>query len=514
MADAIPYSNEYIESMQEADTFDEAAVRMFQSTVDMLRFAKNARNTIRDSNATSNNTLSLARYRKSDVNTYLENPETNEKNLRDLSRYLYNTSSQYRRLIQYFAQMLLWSYIMYPLDIEEEKITDREKFLQAYRKARKSMSVINVNHEFSQVFEIVLKEGVYYGYVNETKDSFQFWQLDPDYCSISAKEDGCYVFQFDLDYFTSREAQLELFPPEFKTARDSYKNGSGLRFHEFDSKKTICIKADESTTYPIPPFVSLFSVLADIEDYRSISKDASESINYKVVYLKMPVDEKGHLKVPKPLCMQAYNSLLSILPEGVGAFLTPLEVDNINFRQNSALDDTSLVVEAENNFWRAAGVNALMFGAGDDPSSYALETSIHSDEAVCFRILRQFERWCNRRLKQISGTQKFQVSFLDVTRFNYKQMNDLYLKMGQYGRPVRQAIDATMSYTPGMTAGLAYLENEILELHTKEIPLQSSNTMSSDDVGGRPTNESKGKPLSEAGEQTADSGGNQNRVTE
>ena len=76
MDNSIPYSNEYLESLQEADTFDDDAVRMFQATVDMLRFAKNTRNSIRDSNATSNNTLSLARYRKSDVNTYLENPES------------------------------------------------------------------------------------------------------------------------------------------------------------------------------------------------------------------------------------------------------------------------------------------------------------------------------------------------------------------------------------------------------------------------------------------------------
>lgn len=509
----VEYSEEYIDSLTEAEEFDPGMVAVFQEAVNAMQFVKKTRNSIRDKNETSSySSMSLSRYKKSDVNTYLENPENNEKNLRDLSRYLYNTSSQYRRLLQYFSQMLMWSYVIYPLDIEEEKITDTDKFLAAYRKAKKSMGVINVAHEFSRVMEVALRDGIYYGYVNETKDSFQFWQLDPDYCAITAREDGCYTFQFDLSYFNSRESQLALFPSEFERARAAYKNRTGEQWFELESKKSICIKADESVDFPIPPYVSLFSTLSDIEDYRAISKDASESINYKVVYLKMPVDEKGHLKVPKPLCIQAYNSLLSILPEGVGAFLTPLEVDNINFKQNTSLDDTSLVVEAENNFWRAAGVNALMFGAGDDPSSYALETSIHSDEAVCFRILRQFERWCNSRLKQISGIYKFQAAFLDVTRFNYKSMLDTYLKMGQYGRPVRQAIDAAMGYTPTMTAGLSFLENDILHLYDREVPLQSSNTMSSDDVGGRPTNESQGKPLSESGERTADSGANQNRV--
>lgn len=509
--EAIPYSNEAIEQMQEAPEFDEKLVAQFQQSLDLLRFSKAARTQIRDSNQRSNTSVSYNKYSKSSIVSYLENPETNEKSLRQMSRYLYNISCQYRRLIQYFSQMLTFSYIMSGVNIDE-RTADPEKYYASYLKARRSMEVINVRHEFSKILEIAFKEDIFYGYVNETKDSFQIIQLDPEYCKISAIEDGCYVFQFNCGYFDTYSSQLQYYPSEFEAAYNTYKSDRSQQWTEIFPKKQICIKIDESTTVPIPPFVSLFSALADIEDYRAMSKDASEVGNYKVVYLKMPVDDMGRLKVPKPLCQEAYNALLSILPSGVGAFLTPIDVDFVNFSQNSSLNDTSVVIEAENDFWRTAGVNALMFGAGDDPSSYALEMSVHSDEAVCFRVLRQFERWCNRRLKQISGSYKFAVTFLDTTIFNYKNMNDLYVKMGQYGLPVRQAIAATASFTPSMVTGLAYLENEILKLYEHEVPLISSNTMSSDNTGGRPTNESQGKPLSESGEQTADSGGNLNRV--
>ncbi len=464
--EAIPYSNEAIEQMQEAPEFDEKLVAQFQQSLDLLRFSKAARTQIRDSNQRSNISVSYNKYSKSSIVSYLENPETNEKSLRQMSRYLYNISCQYRRLIQYFSQMLTFSYIMSGVNIDE-RTADPEKYYASYLKARRSMEVINVRHEFSKILEIAFKEDIFYGYVNETKDSFQIIQLDPDYCKISAIEDGCYVFQFNCGYFDTYSSQLQYYPSEFEAAYNTYKSDRSQQWTEIFPKKQICIKIDESTTVPIPPFVSLFSALADIEDYRAMSKDASEVGNYKVVYLKMPIDDMGRLKVPK---------------------------------------------EAENDFWRTAGVNALMFGAGDDPSSYALEMSVHSDEAVCFRVLRQFERWCNRRLKQISGSYKFAVTFLDTTIFNYKNMNDLYVKMGQYGLPVRQAIAATASFTPSMVTGLAYLENEILKLYEHEVPLISSNTMSSDNTGGRPTNESQGKPLSESGEQTADSGGNLNRV--
>ena len=57
-----------------------------------------------------------------------------------------------------------------------------------------------------------------------------------------------------------------------------------------------------------------------------------------------------------------------------------------------------------------------------------------------------------------------------------------------------------------------YLENA-LDLATKKWihPLVSSNTQSSLEEGGRPTNESQGKGLQETGEQTKESDANSNR---
>ena len=92
--EAIPYSNEAIEQMQEAPEFDEKLVAQFQQSLDLLRFSKAARTQIRDSNQRSNTSVSYNKYSKSSIVSYLENPETNEKSLRQMSRYLYNISCQ------------------------------------------------------------------------------------------------------------------------------------------------------------------------------------------------------------------------------------------------------------------------------------------------------------------------------------------------------------------------------------------------------------------------------------
>lgn len=63
-------------------------------------------------------------------------------------------------------------------------------------------------------------------------------------------------------------------------------------------------------------------------------------------------------------------------------------------------------------------------------------------------------------------------------------------------------IMATAGYSPSDLENLSYLENTVLELNKNEVPLTSSNTQSAagNGEGGRPTNESEGKPLTDAGE--------------
>ena len=86
-------------------------------------------------------------------------------------------------------------------------------------------------------------------------------------------------------------------------------------------------------------------------------------------------------------------------------------------------------------------------------------------------------------------------------------MHERYLKDATYGMPTRSAALATAGYAGSSYENMTYLENEVLGLANGEKPLISSNTQSgavAGDQGGRPTNASKGKGLSDAGNVTAD----------
>lgn len=462
---------------------------------------------IRNLESTSETNPTYTKYTKDQLVTCLGNPASYEKQLRKMSKYLFNISNYYRRLIQYFANMPTFSYTISPYGLDRSKTVNANKLKKAYYSSVAAVELMNLPHEATKMFTIAFRDDVYYGYEWETNDSVAFQNLDADYCKISSIEDGVYNFAFDFSYFDSNQDKLPNYPPEFQTMYDTYKTNTQLyKWQELDSTKSICIKVNEHDYIPIPPFVSLFSALADIEDYRAISKNASETNNYKALAMEIPLGDKGEFLIDYNDAKEFYDMMTNVLPPNIGAILTPMKLTDWNFEKSGVNSDTNEVAKAEATFFTTAGVNKILFGGGEDPSATTLNLCTVNDQMIVFAVMRQLERWVNRKLKSVSSSYKFRINFLPVTHYNIAEMHERYLKDATYGMPTRTAALATAGYAGTDYENMTYLENEILGLSNGEMPLKSSNTQSGSagDEGGRPTNASKGEGLSDAGNVSAD----------
>ena len=460
--------------------------------------------TLRNPNSAKDRNPTYAKYTKEEIVRYLESPANYEKQLRQMSIYMFNVSNYYRRLIEYLANMSTFSYVVVPYSVDHSKPISKNLMKKQYYKVTDTLEKMNIPHEFSKALTIAFRDDVYYGYVWETDDSFSLQNLDADYCKICSIEDGCYNFAFDFSYFASNEDKLPNYPAEFSEMYELYKHDmTNFRWQELDSTKSICLKVNEHSYIPIPPFVSLFSALADIEDYRSIAKNASESNNYKAFAMKLPINEDdGKLLIDFNDAKPFYDMLCNATPPNIGVSMSPFDITALNFDRSGAISETNDVADAEASMWSEAGVNKVLFGGGEDPSASTLSMCTINDQMIIYKMMRQIARWINRKLKSITTKYKFKINFLEVTHYNQTEMHNQYLKDGQYGLPVRTAIMATQGFSPADTENISYLENEILGLADNEIPLTSANVQSGD--GGRPTNSENGIPLSESGEITAD----------
>lgn len=441
--------------------------------------------------STSKSTLTK-KYTKEQIIGFLDNPQKNQEQLRKLSNYLFNTNANYRRLILYFSNLLTFDYTVDSsdehLDVEKLEI---EKFKKQYNQTIKQLENMNLPHEMLKVLKTAFKEDVFYGYEHSTTESYFIQKLNPDYCRLSGFEDGVYTFEFDFSYFDHKDRSVDSFAQEFQKKYKRYQNDKkNKRWQEIDAKNSICIKINEEVEYPLPPFNTVFESVYDIDETKRMRLIKNKMDNYMLLTQKIPVGEsKGepnNFLIDLDTAISFHNKAIQSLPEEVGLVTSPMDINAIKLERKNK--DNDAVAEATRDYFNDTGVSQYLFNS-DKANNASISKSIATDEQIVFGVLRQVERWVNRKLKFSNNKYKFTVKFLNTTVFNKEDVQDRYLKAAQYGIPVIQELSASLGLSPSALTSKLTLQNDILKLHEKLKPLQSTHTQSS-------SGESEAKPLS------------------
>lgn len=444
--------------------------------------------------------LSYNKFSKENIIKYLQSPQTNATNIRNASIYMFINSSHYRRLIEYYAKMPLWTYILMPYKYDNEKIIkDKNKYIKSYFKTAQYLENMNIKHEFLKVMMISLVEDMFYGICWETSDSFFMQRINPDWCIISSVEDGIYNYAIDMSKI--KEEELMFYPQEITNMWNDYQS-TGYKYQEVPTSISACFKMNETVGFPLPIFSGTMTNLHDIEDYKMLLKQKTEIANYKILNMKIPTDKDGEFTRYYEDMSKFYNLLFDVVPEGVGISMSPSSLESVEFEKNGGLSETNEVIKAEQEFWSASGTSGLLFGSGNKTSVASLRLSIQNDEEIVIGFMRQVERWINRRLKNYNGA-KFKVQILPATIFNQENLFKIYKESATLGLPTKSIMSALNGLEPIDVASMCTLENDILNFPDNFIPLSSSYTQSSKE-SGRPTNKSQGKDLTESGTQTAE----------
>lgn len=464
-----------------------------------LDFSKLARSIIQDLETNNGSNIFFKTFPKERVIDALQNPQKNEKTLRDLSNFLFVLSPHYRRLCTYHAEMPTLDHYIQPYKLDISKVNIKQ-FKKAYYETLYELDNMNIKHEMLKALQVVYREGVFYGYEYKTEDSYFIQKLNADYCRISTIEDGVYNYEFNFQYFEMDESKLNNYAPEFTTKYNLYKEskknrkkGVDLQWQEIDSENSICLKTDETILYPIPPFAGVFAEIYEIQDYKALKKANNEMQNYALISGTIPMNDKSDVandfKVTLDTAIQFGNKITSELPDQVGFMLSVFD-DMQLFKLSDDKVGTDKVQEAVNNFWNSTGVSKNLFTDGGTTDA-TVKASLITDEQSVFVMLRQIERWLNRKLKFNDKKYKFKLNMLNVTHQNQKDKVAEELKAAQFGLPNKTKLYVTMSNSQSSMESMEFLENTVLGLHEKWIPLQSSHTSSD---ANSPTNGEAKRP--------------------
>lgn len=474
---------------------------------------------------TKNKNITYTTYSRDSLRTYLKNPasESNQKQLRKLSNYLYTVSHVYRRLINFKAyQINCKSWTVYP-DIPLTEDPDQDSILQNYERVTKYVRNMDMKSQILKCMLQAWKNDVVYGfcYGDPEKDgTFFIHLLDPDYCKISSQQyyRGVLNFAFDCSFFDSgtNSYYLDVYDPIFKKLYNKYKSDNTQRWAELPIENTFCLKINiDNLDYPIPPLSGLFDGIISLADLQAVQdlKDKLEA--YKLIYAKIDTisgtKDVDDFEIDLDLANAFYQKLQSAIPDNVALAMSPMKLDSIDFNSNNA-NDVNIISKAYENIINANGGIVLNQNKITNSTSFKLALQFDSMDAMA--PIEQINAWQNLWILNHLGETGMIVEYSDISPYFIDDRVDKLLKLAQYSVPVKLELASLTNVNPVKERGMSFIENALgIGTMSWATPLVSSNVQSAglsengDGSDGRPESD---VPLSDEGEATRDGNKNDN----
>lgn len=406
-----------------------------------------------------------------------------------LSRNYFYKDGFYKRIIIHYATLLKYTGLLIPIPSFGKKLTT--PFIQKkYYNALDYVEKINVPSFSENCMLRALIDGSYYGVIIEqSKDLFSVLDLPGDYCASNFKDIyGNDLIEFDVTYFntifdkTARKEALRTYPDFISDHYKRYKNGQ-------EKNKWVLIPADIGICFPMfdgrPLFLNVIPATMDYDEAVETEKERDLDEIKKIIVQTVPHLNDGGLLFEPEEAEEMHRGTVGMMKsnKNVSVLTTYADVQAILSKTASDSSATNSTLEKMiNNIYYQSGASGQLFASN---SNLALETSIKNDMALMMHLVRKIETFVTNLINRLymNSNIKFKYTILPITHYNEKEYIELSFKLASSG----------YSYLlPPLAMGISQrdliclkdLENDMLDLGEKLIPLASAYTLSAD--GGTP----------------------------
>lgn len=406
------------------------------------------------------------------LNSAMENPKENEKQLQQFSQSFELTSMVYKRLLSYLSNMLSFD-VTYSANINKPEEYKSPK----YRKDLEIVENFLDNFEYKKEFRIVVREmlrnDAYFGCFRDDIGSKHVLQeLPPEYCKITGRWEGGFLFSFDMYWFLKPGVDINMYPDFFKRkAKDIFENKNGARKYipgipvELREKSSwvywvdvpprigACFKLSPELATRLPYFTPLFNDLVLQGTIRNLQKNINMAAASKIIIGQVPMRDKDikatvkdSIAISPDLLGKFMGLVKAAISESVKIGAVPLEdVQALEFEPNDTMYDSYLKTALA-----SSGVNSnLIFTSNIKPNAIETQLSLNTDEQMMTALYEQFEDFMNYQINKKTRNFKFNVRF-EGTDFSLNRQDryDKAMALFDKGIVMPQKIAASLGMKP------------------------------------------------------------------
>lgn len=428
----------------------------------------------------------------------------------ELSRTYFNKGGFYWRILMHYATLLKYTGLLIPNPSFGKSLS--ESYIQKkYYSATNFVDKAQLPDLFTNMAIAALRDGCYYGIVQSVKnDSIFLIDLPVFYCQTRFKDqNGNDLIEFDVSYFDTiidkddRKAALQLYPKEVANWYRRYKLGKVKR-------KWVFIPAELGVCLPFgtgsPAFLDIIPAAIEYDQARDINKERDLEEIRKILVQRIPHLQDGALLFEPDEAEVMHKGTVQMMRgnPNVSVLTTYADVDAVVSKTSNDNAVTS-VEKSLLNIYSESGVSPQLFST---ESNLSLETSLNNDTALMMTFARKIDKFMTYIINDKFGNSNisFKYTILPITFYNERTYGEEALKMANSGYSfVLPAL--AMGLSQHELGNIKDLENKVLNLKEKLIPLSTSYTESGKSPGRPelPTEQKSEKTI--ANEKSLDGGG-------
>lgn len=423
---------------------------------------------------------------------------SSQKEKQRLSYSFYQKDGFYRRILLYYATLLNYMGILIPSPKHGKKLSKpfiKKKYFQAVE----YVDNLPLKTKLAEVTLEILMSGVYYGAVKEASHkSFVMIDLPINYCrSRFTDYEGNALVEFDVSYFDiaikndrDRKQVLETYP---KVISDHYEKYS-KRMPKVDKWVFLPTSVGIAFAFPgteTPMFLSTIPATIEYDEAVGVEREKALEEIRKIIIQKIPHLSSGELLFEPSEAEVMHKGVVGMLEgnRNISVMTTYADADAITSRTSA--DNISRTLEKMlQNIYAEAGTSSLLFAP---TTAQALEVAIQNDISLMMNLANQYSTFLSTMINDIFGNSNISLKYviIPISYYNQKDYITNSMKLAQSGYSFILP-SLALGLNQSELTSVKELENDVLKLQDKLIPLFSSFTQSGkdqDNKGGAPKKE-------------------------